>query len=100
MLYIVTFEVHKDCKIHDFVYHCDARNAKDACETAKKAWTDSDHTAHMFHLHGIKSKVQDAKLLSITTWKGTRLTGDEIMDTFVSTDLRTWRVSGRNLYCW
>lgn len=98
MIYIVTFEVHKDCRIHDFVYYCDAKNAKDACETARKAWADSEHSAHMFHLHGVKSTVQDPNLVRVTSWRGTHRKGDEVMNTFISTDVRTWRVSGRNLY--
>ena len=100
MIYIVTFEIHKDCAIHEFVYHCKAKNAKEACATAREAWASDGHTGYMFHLHGTRSRVQDASLLHVVTWKGTHRNGEEVMNTFISTDSRTWRVSGRNLYCW
>ena len=98
MIYIVTFEIHQNCQIHSFVYHTEARNAQDACTIAKQAWAETDHTGHMFHLHAVKHHGNDIDLLHVVTWKGTHLHGSEVMRRFFSTDVRTWRVSGRNLY--
>ena len=100
MIYVVTFEVHKNCQIHSFVYHCEAKNAKEACAIAKQAWQDEERKEHMFHIHAVRSKRQAPGLLNVKTRASTTVQGEEVMNRFISTDLRTWRVSGRNLYGW
>ena len=105
-IYIVTFETHKDCKINYYVYHCQAQNAKEACELAKhggfygiteckanvKLW------GHMFHVHAVKSRVQDIDKLTVRTWNGNTFTGDQVMNAYIKTDFKVWRINGRNLY--
>jgi hypothetical protein len=94
-IYIVTFERHINCTIRDIVFHCEANNAKEAVQIAKDAWTKKSYP---FHIHAVKSRVQDIDHLTIHTWLSTTISGAALMNAFYCTDSRTWRVNGRNLY--
>ena len=102
MIYIVTFEIHKDCKIKNYVYHCESSNAKEACEKARCNWAHCRANiklmGHQFHLHAVRSKLQDSALLRVVSWKNVEYKGPECMNAYICTDWRTWRVNGRNIY--
>lgn len=94
-LYIVTFEIHRNCQVQEWYYYCQAKNAKEASEIAKRTWT---HEWHMFHVHAVKSRVQDANLLLVSTWKGNTYKGQDAIGKHIMISFRTWRINGRNLY--
>ena len=94
-IYIVLYEIHANCQIQEWVYYCEATNAHDACEIAKATW---GHKNHMFHLHAIKSMIQDINAISVKTWKGNVYKGQSVMGWHIMRNSRTWRVNGRNLY--
>ena len=96
-IYFVTFEIHRDCKIFDYVFHCWAYDAKEAKELAKKAWSEG-HKSHQFHLYAKRSKAPDDKFLKVVCWQGTAFSGKDCIDKFLCTDFRTWRVNGINQY--
>lgn len=95
-IYIVTFEIHKDCQIKFYVYHCQAKNAKEAVEKAKAGWLS--HIGHQFHLHAVKSRIQDTKAIYVRSVLNTLYEGESVMGKFIITDIKTWRINGRNLY--
>ncbi len=97
MIYIVTFEIHRDCQIQSWVFHCTARNAKEACATARQEWTTRKHKGHQFAIHAVRSRAQGADLLNVKTWRG-EVKGADVLDRFLETDFYAWRVDGRNLY--
>jgi hypothetical protein len=88
-IYIVTFEIHKDCQIRNFVYHCNANNAKDACMQARECWNSKN--GHQFHVHAVRSKIQDPSLLQVRNWRGLTQTGRDIMYYYIMLDAKTWR---------
>lgn len=96
-IYFVTFEVHKNCTIYDYIFHVWALDAKEAKQLAKQAW-EKDHQAHQFHLYAKRSKAPDTKFLRVVGWKGDSYTGDECISSFICTDFRAWRVNGINQY--
>jgi hypothetical protein len=98
MIYIVTFEKHVNCQIHDMVFHCEAKNAKEAVALAKQAWIDQCFKPHQFHLHAVKSRIQDIEKLRVRGWTGKEYSGSYVMNSFFCTDFRTWRVNGINQY--
>lgn len=98
MIYFVLFEVHKNCQISNYIYHCDAKNAATAKEKAKEAWKTNGNKPHQFHIYGKKSNIQDEKYLRVKTWSGREINGHDVMENFICTDFRTWRINGKNLY--
>lgn len=95
MIYIVTYEIHRDCMIHSMACHVQAKNAKEACAAARMTRKGK---GYMFHVHGTRSRVQDENLLCVKTWKGTEVKGPACLDAHLCTDSRAWRINGRNLY--
>lgn len=98
MIYYVTFEKHVSCRIDEMIFHCEAKNAKEAIKIAKQTWIDQCFKPHQFHLYAHKSRIQDVELLKIRSWTGKEYGGQYIMNSFFCTASRTWRVNGRNLY--
>ena len=99
MIYIVTFEIHESCKIKDMVFHCEAKNAKEATAIAKSFWSSLNGIkGHQFHLHAVKSRSQDTALLKVHGWDGKEYSGDYCMNHVFCTDFRTWRINGINQY--
>lgn len=99
MIYFVTFEIHESCKIKDYVFHCEAKNAKEAKEAAKKFWSSlCGIKGHQFHLYAKKSNIQDVSLLRVRGWNGTEYSSEYCMNHVFCTDIRTWRVNGINQY--
>lgn len=99
MIYFVTFELHQACKINDMIFHCEAKNAKEAKEIAKKFWSSlHGMKGHQFHLYAHKSAIQDVDLLRVRGWDGTEYKGQYVMNHVFCTDFRTWRVNGINKY--
>ena len=99
MIYFVTFEIHENCQIKDYIFHCEAKNAKEAKETARKFWSSlRGIKGYQFHLYGKKSNIQDISLLRVRGWNGTEYSGEYVMNHAFCTNFRTWRVNGRNLY--
>ena len=94
-IYIVTFEIQRDCQIQSWVYHCEAQNAKDACEIAKQTWKSK---SHMFHVHAVKSRIQALDAISVKGWKGNEYKGQDALNKHIMLDFYTWRINGRNLY--
>lgn len=95
-IYIVTYEIHRDCQIQAFVYHCEAQNAKDACEIAKQTWKGK---SHMFHVHAVKSRIQDTDCISVKTWQNSVIRGADVMNKHIMLDFYTWRVNGKSVFC-
>lgn len=94
-IYIVIFEIQRQCKVQEYVYHCEAQNAKDAVAQAREHWVLSNH---QFHIHAVKSRVQDGNLLRVLSVNGKEHKGTEVIGLYIMTDSRTWRINGRNLY--
>ena len=95
-IYIVTFEIHRDCMIMNFVYYCYAANAKEACASCKHNW---DGDGHQFHVHAVKSRIQDVSLLTLRSfWKAKYVSGEALINEYWMTDSRTWRVKTSNGY--
>ena len=98
MIYFVTFEKHVCCRIDQMVFHCEAKNAKEAVKIAKETWENYGFKPHMFHLYGHKSRIQDADLLRVKAWDSKEYSGQYVMNNFFCVDTRTWRVNGINQY--
>ena len=98
MIYIVTFEIHRNCQIKNMVFYCKAKNAKEACVIAKGLWQLCGGQGHQFHIHAVKSRIQDQEYLGVRNWKGQEVKGGGLLNRFICTNSRTWRVNGRNLY--
>ena len=97
-IYYVTFEVHKDCKVYNYIFHCWAWNATEAKQLAKDAWALS-HKSHQFHLYAHRSNAPDDQFLRVIGWNGITYSGKmACIDRFICTDFRTWRVNGINKY--
>lgn len=87
-IYIVTFEIHRNCQIIDYVYYCYAVNAKEACNYCKYYWKGD---GHQFHVHAVKSRIQDAKLLKINNWKSQYIWGEDLIGKYWMLGSKTWR---------
>lgn len=98
MIYFVTFEKHVNCRIDDMIFHCEAKNAKEAVQIAKEYWQKYDFKPHQFHLYAKKSRIQDPDLLQVHLWNGETRKGAALMNNFYCVDFRTWRVNGINKY--
>jgi len=96
-IYFVTFEVHRDCQIFDYIFHCRAWDAKEAKELARDAWI-KDHKRHQFHMYAKKSSMPAEEFLNVRSWHGDTFSGEKCMNKFICTDFRTWRVDGINQY--
>ena len=97
-IYYVTFEMHKDCKIYNYIFHCWAWDAKEAKDIAKRAW-EKNHEAHQFHMYAHRSKAPDSQFLRVRGWNGMIHSGkEECLDKFICLDFRAWRVNGINQY--
>lgn len=88
-IYIVTFEIHRNCQIWNYVFHCEAKNAKDACALARRNWKMD--AGHQFHIHATRSRISDRNLLKVRTWKNTTVDGLNCMDRYIMIDCKTWR---------
>lgn len=100
MIYFVTFEIHVACKINEMIFHCEAKNATEAKENAKKFWYSLNGLKqhHMFHIYAKKSNIQDVNLLRVRGWEGTEYKAGYVMNHAFCTDFRSWRVNGINKY--
>ena len=94
-IYIVTFEIHRSCKVQEYVFPCEANNAKEAVEQARKSWMLS---SHQFHIHAVRSRVQDDSLLRVHPLHGDDRIGPDCLNAFSLVGSRTWRVNGINQY--
>lgn len=90
MIYFVTFQTQKNRTITDIVFHCEAKNAKEAVVVAKQAWADKGRTEHQFHLYAHKSSIQDQTLLGVIDWKSGRHNGVVVMNRFIATDTHSY----------
>ena len=95
-IYFVTFEIHRNCTIYNYIYHCEAATAKEAKEIARNNWKTKN--GHQFHLYGKKSNVQNVDLLKVRSALGREYSGSDVIGRYIIIDQRTWRVNGRNLY--
>lgn len=79
-VYFVTFEIHRNCAINNYIYHCEASTAKEAKEIARYYWNSEN--GHQFHLYGKKSNVQNADLLKV---KGIRkeYSGSDVLGKYI-----------------
>lgn len=87
MIYYVTFDTQKNKTVTDFMFHCEAKNAKEAVAIAKQSWVDKGRTEHQFHLYAHKSRMWDQTLLHVVDWKGFKHEGDAVMNRFIATDV-------------
>lgn len=94
-IYIVTFEIHHNCQIVDFVYYCYATNAKEACNICKYNWRGD---GHQFHVHAVKSNVQDVELLKINNWKSKYICGKDLIGKYWNIGFKTWRYKTKTGY--
>lgn len=90
MIYFVTFQTQKNRTITDIIFHCEAKNAKEAVAIAKQAWVDKGRTEHQFHLYAHKSRIQDQTLLNVIDWKSGRHNGVVVMNRFIGTDIHSY----------
>lgn len=98
MIYYVTFEKHVCCRIDAMIFHCDAKNAKEAKDICRATWEARGFKPHQFHLYAHKSRISDPDLLSVRSWDSKVYKGANVMDRFICTETRTWRVNGINKY--
>lgn len=99
MIYFVTFEIHQACRINEMIYHCEAKNAKEAKELGRKFWESLvGMKGHPFHLYAKKSSIQNRENLLVRGWDGTEYRGDYVMNHVFCTDFRAWRINGINQY--
>ena len=94
-IYIVTFDIKRQCRTQSYAYYCEASNAKEAVEIARSNWRLS---SHQFHIHAVKSRIQDGNALCVRNWLGKECKGMEVIGWYIMTNSRTWRVDGHNLY--
>ena len=93
--YMVTFQQHIHCTIRDFVYICEAPNAKEAKAKAKQEWSAS-RNSFMFHLD-VKWLKGDV-LPDVTDYKNLTYTPAMVCGRFICTNILIWRVDGKNLF--
>ena len=99
MIYFVPFDIQQACRINEMIFHCEAKNAQEAKETAKKYWSSLHGIkGHQFHLYAKRSNIQDAKYLRVRGWEGTEYSGEYVMNHVFCTESRAWRVNGINQY--
>lgn len=84
-LYRLDFEIHRDCKIENWIGFTLAKNATEA---KQKARTNFKLKNYMFHLEAHRH----TNLEPITTWKNNEYEPNDLIDRFVCTDFRVWRV--------
>lgn len=92
MIYYVTFDTQKNRCTKDWIFHCEAKNAAEAVQIAKQAWTDKGNTSHQFHLHAGKSRCNDPEQLKVRaaeTWVAVK-SGDEVMNCFIALGSHFW----------
>lgn len=101
MIYFATFETHWNCQIQSHVWHGEARNATEAKQKCREHWNhiyrSEKKTPYQFHLYAKRSRIQDKSKLCVHDWLNRKYSGTNVMG-FIMTDIRTWRVNGRNLY--
>lgn len=90
MIYYVTFDIQKNRRITNIMFHCEARNAKEAVATAKQAWIDRGRAEHQFHLYAHKSSIQTVDKLMVRAWTGCSYRGYNVMNRFVGTGFRAY----------
>lgn len=95
MTYIVTFDTeHRSerCTRH-YVYHCEAKNAKEAVQIARDNWPtvfgDNPRIPHQFHCHAVRSRFADPDMCRIVTWRGAVVNGQKCFD-FYCTGITNW----------
>ena len=94
-VYMVFFNIQRNNQIQNWVYCCEATNAKEASEIAKQTWTSK---SHMFHVHAVRSRMSiDA--VSFTGWTGKQIKGRNAMGKHILLDFYTWRVNGKSVFC-
>ena len=92
MIYYVTFDTQRNRCTTDWIFHCDAKNAAEACTIAKQEWSDLGNTAHQFHLHAGKSRIQNQDILMVRaaeTWSAVKA-GDKVMNHFIRLGDHHW----------
>ena len=87
MIYIVTFDTQKNRTTYEHVFFTDAKNAKDAVQIAKDNWKRKEH---QFHIHAVKSRLQDVQCLQVNTALSRTCTGSNCMNNFFCTDIIPW----------
>lgn len=99
MIYFVTFDVHRNCQVREIIFHCEAKNAKEAKEIARQQWMEgASKPAYQFHLYAKKSAIQNTEYLRVIDYLDRTRTGNNVMEHFICTNCRTWRANERNLY--
>lgn len=86
-VYVVEFDIQKNRTTYNYNYFTFAANANDACAIAKQNWEGKEH---MFHVHAVKSTIQNPDWLSVKSWKNKEYVGKDSMGRFVCTDYRPW----------
>lgn len=88
MIYVVLFDTEhrSERRTKHYVYHCEAKNAKEAKEFCKEKWSsifaENPKIPHQFHMHAVRSSSQDPYYLRIVTWRGAVVNGPACFDTF------------------
>lgn len=95
-IYVVTFDTQhtRDRRTKHYVYHCEAQNAKEAVGLAKEAWPrlfgENPRIPHQFHLHAVKSRIQDPLFLRVVSWAELILNGRDCLNEIVCTGWTFW----------
>ena len=97
MIYIVTFdqELRSQRTTKHFVYHCEAKNAKEAKEICKANWPRifglNPHIPHQFHMAAVRSRSQNIAHCGIITWNSDVIRGADCLDKFYCTGWTNWK---------
>lgn len=80
-IYFVTFDVRIGGRTNQMIYHCEANNAKEAKETAKKYWASlRGFGEHQYRLYAKRSRIQDISFLRVRGWEGTEYKAEYVMN--------------------
>lgn len=96
MIYIVTFdqELRSERRTKHFVYHCEAKNAKEAKEICKANWPKvfglNPRIPHQFHMEAVRSRNQNPDYCKIITWNNDVVTGTDCIGSFYCTGWTNW----------
>lgn len=90
MIYYVTFDIQKNRRITNIMFHCEARNAKEAVAIARQAWIDKGRAEHQFHLYAHKSSIKTVDKLMVRAWTGCTYRGCNVMNRFIGTDFHMY----------
>lgn len=99
MLYTVLFDVRTPGRINHMIYHCLAKNANEAKQSAREYWYSlylGSNKGRARNLYAKKTEQQDTAALRVTGWEGTIYTGTYVLGrVFCTGSTNTWKKEAR-----